>query len=34
MAAAWIVEALDEGEHRAARLGLRLEAAAIEQFAF
>src|SRR5215467_12514733 len=29
-----IVEALDEGEHCASRLGLRLEPAAIEQFAF
>jgi hypothetical protein len=29
-----IVEALDEGEHGASRLGLRLEPAAIEQFAF
>jgi len=29
-----IVEALDEGEHCASRLGLRLEPAALEQFAF
>src|ERR1700757_4921989 len=29
-----IVEALDEGEHCASRLALRLEPAALEQFAF
>src|ERR1700751_1362360 len=34
MTASRIVEALDEGEHCASRLGLRLEPAAIEQFAF
>ena len=34
MTASRIVEALDEGEHRASRLGLRLEPAALEQFAF
>src|SRR5579864_8214616 len=34
MAAAWIVEALDELEDRASRLGLRLEPAACQQLAF
>src|SRR6201997_5892202 len=34
MTASRIVEALDEGEYGASRLGLRLEPAAIEQFAF
>src|ERR1700739_4909650 len=34
MTASRIVEALDEGEPCASRLGLRLEPAAIEQFAF
>jgi hypothetical protein len=29
-----IVEAFDEGEHGQARLGLRLKAAALQQFAF
>ena len=33
MTASRIVEALDEGEHCGSRLGLRLEPAAIEQFA-
>ena len=34
MTASRIVEALDEDEHCGSRLGLRLEPAAIEQFAF
>lgn len=34
MPAPWIVETLDEGEHRHARFSLRLEPAAVQQFAF